>query len=41
MNFLFSQKKMADKLHVAEFDQEEERVSSCERLCNIFNNHRN
>lgn len=40
-NILPSQKKMVDKLHLPEFDQDKERVSSCERLCNIFNNHRN
>lgn len=32
---------MVDKLHLSEFDQDKEHVSSCERLCNIFNNHRN
>lgn len=41
MNILFSQKKIVDKLHLSEFDQDKEHVSSCERLCNIFNNHRN
>lgn len=41
MNILFSQKKMVDKSHLSEFDQDKEHVSSCERLCNIFNNHRN
>lgn len=41
MNILSSQKKMVDKLHLPEFDQDKEHVSSCERLCNIFNNPRN
>lgn len=41
MNILFSQKEIVDKLHLSEFDQDKEHVSSCERLCNIFNNHRN
>lgn len=41
MSISFSQRKMADKLHLSEFDQDKEHVSSCERLCNIFNNHRN
>lgn len=41
MNILFHQKKTVDKLHLSEFDQDTEHVSSCERLCNIFKNHRN
>lgn len=41
VSILFSQKNMGDKLKLTEFDQDKEHVSSCERLCNIFNNHKN